>query len=54
MRHDKVEDTTLGKLGRKAGVGALKAMSKGKIAKKKWDLAHPEKTRRYSILTRSN
>lgn len=43
MRHDKVEDTTLGKLGRKAGVGALKAMSKGKIAKKKWDLAHPEK-----------
>ena len=27
MRHDKVEDTTLGKLGRKAGVGALKAMS---------------------------
>ena len=43
MRHDKVEDTTLGRLGRKAGVGALKAMSKGKIAKKKWDLAHPEK-----------
>ena len=43
MRHDKVEDTTLGKLGRKAGVGALKAMSKGKIAKKKWDLAHPKK-----------
>ena len=43
MRHGKVEDTTLGKLGRKAGVGALKAMSKGKIAKKKWDLAHPEK-----------
>lgn len=43
MRHDKVEDTTLGKLGRKAGVGALKAMSKGKIAKNKWDLAHPKK-----------
>ena len=43
MRHGKVEDTTLGKLGRKAGVGALKAMSKGKIAKKKWDLAHPKK-----------
>ena len=43
MRHGKVEDTTLGKLGRKAGIGALKAMSKGKIAKKKWDLAHPEK-----------
>jgi hypothetical protein len=43
MRHGKVEDTTLGKLGRKAGVAALKAMSKGKIAKKKWDLAHPEK-----------
>lgn len=43
MRHGKVEDTTLGKLGRKAGIGALKAMSKGKIAKKKWDLAHPKK-----------
>lgn len=43
MRHDKVEDTTLGKLGRKAGVAALKGMSKGKIAKKKWDLAHPKK-----------
>lgn len=43
MRHNKAKDTTLGKLGRKAGVGALKAMSKGKIAKKKWDLAHPEK-----------
>ena len=43
MRHGKVEDTTLGKLGRKAGVGALKAMSKGKIAKNKWDLAHPKK-----------
>lgn len=43
MRHNKVEDTTLGKLGRKAGVGALKAMSKGKIAKNKWNLAHPKK-----------
>lgn len=43
MRHNKVEDTNLGKLGRKAGVGALKAMSKGKIAKNKWDLAHPKK-----------
>ena len=43
MRHSKVEDTTLGKLGRKAGVAALKGMSKGKIAKNKWDLAHPKK-----------
>lgn len=43
MRHGKVEDTTLGKLGRKAGIAALKGMSKGKIAKKKWDLAHPKK-----------
>lgn len=44
MRYDKVEDTTMGKLGRRAGIGALKAMSKGKIAKKKWDLAHPKKS----------
>lgn len=43
MRNGRVEDTTFGKLGRKAGVAALKAMSKGKIAKKKWDLAHPKK-----------
>lgn len=43
MRHDKVEDTTLGKLGRKAGVGALKALSKGKIAQNKWKIRHPKK-----------